>query len=65
MELAASAVAKVNMQRDERGITYARKAMIKCGLSKDLNGIWHEARLFDHLQEIIDRHRDYFDGTMP
>ena len=66
LKLAAQAVAEVNEQRDELGMSYARKAMIKCGLSKDaVTGKWQESQLFDHLQVIINKHREYFDGKVP
>ena len=50
--------------RDENGLSYARKAMIRCGLSQDLNGQWRVEQLFPHLQEIIRRQKDNFDGTL-
>ena len=63
LELAQRAVAEVNSQRDENGMSYARKAMIKCGLSKEpLSGEWKEMQLFEHLQVIIHKHREYFEG---
>lgn len=66
LKLAAQAVAEVNEQRDALGMSYARKAMIKCGLSKDaVTGKWQESQLFDHLQVIINKHREYFDGKVP
>ena len=66
LELAAKAVNEVNAQRDKSGMSYARKAMIKCGLSKDaVTGQWQESQLFGHLQAIINKHREYFDGRIP
>ena len=66
LELAQRAVAEVNSQRDENGMSYARKAMIKCGLSKEpLSGEWKETQLFEHLQVIIHKHREYFEGKLP
>ena len=62
LTLAATAVRRVNAMRDDHGITYARKAMIRCGLSKDLNGQWHEKQLFPHLQEIVKKYRSNFEG---
>lgn len=59
LELAAAAVRHVNDQRDINGLTFARKAMIRCGLSLDVNGVWHEKQLSPELQEIIDTHRVY------
>ena len=47
LNLAVQAVKEVNKQRDASGMTYARKAMIKCGLSKDaVSGQWKEEQLF-------------------
>jgi DDE superfamily endonuclease len=40
LKLAAESVREVNKLRDKSGITYARKSMIRCGLSRDLNGVW-------------------------
>ena len=70
------AVAEVNSQRDENGMSYARKAMIKGGLSKDaLGGEWKETQLFEHLKVIVHKHRgrqitttlafDYFPILVP
>jgi hypothetical protein len=40
--------------------------MIKCGLSKDaISGKWQESQLFEHLQAIVNKHREYFDGKIP
>lgn len=65
LKLAADAVREVNSERDADGLTYARKAMIKCGLSKNVNGVWDESQLFKHLQEIIKAYRVNFDGEDP
>ena len=65
LNLAVQAVKDVNEQRDEFGMSYARKAMIKCGLSKDaVSGEWKETQLFEDLQNIINRNRDYFEGKL-
>jgi DDE superfamily endonuclease len=42
LRLAADAVRDVNELRDENGLTYSRKAMIRCGLAQDVTGVWHE-----------------------
>lgn len=35
-------------------------------LSKDaISGEWKETQLFEHLQAIINKHREYFDGEAP
>jgi DDE superfamily endonuclease len=62
LNLAAESVREVNKMRDKNGLMYARKAMIRCGLSLNLNGIWEISQLFPHLQEIIKENLDYFNG---
>lgn len=62
LQLAADAVRAVNAQRDEHGMSYARKAMIRCGLSLDTDGRWKETQLFPQLQTIIKKYRAQFDG---
>jgi len=51
--MAAKAVRRVNEQHDQTGLTYARKAMIRCGLSLDIIGEWHEKQLNRDLQIIL------------
>lgn len=65
LKIAAQAVRDVNKQRDENGWTYARKAMIRCGLAKQPNGLWEISQLFPHLQNIVHKHRNHFDGEDP
>jgi hypothetical protein len=60
--MAAEAVRRVNEQRDQTGLTYARKAMICCGMSFDITGEWHEKQLNHDLQIIIEKHRQHFEG---
>jgi DDE superfamily endonuclease len=62
LKLAATAVQEVNSCRDSQGLTYARKAMIRCGLSLDVTGQWHIEQLNPDLQNIIKNHRNHFDG---
>ena len=62
LKLAADAVRQVNQMRDVNGISYARKAMIRCGLSLDVSGKWHVGQLSPELQGIIAKHRLHFDG---
>jgi hypothetical protein len=52
----------VNEEHDAYGMTYARKSMIRCGLSLDLDGVWKTEQLFPELQQIIVEHRNHFDG---
>jgi len=62
LRMAAEAVCRVNEQRDQTGLTYARKAMIRCGLSLDITGEWHEKQLNRDLQIIIEKHRQHFES---
>jgi hypothetical protein len=62
LRMAAEAVRWVNEQHDQTGLTYARKAMIRCGLSLDITGKWHEKQLNRDLQIIIEKHRQHFEG---
>jgi len=62
LSLAAKAVREVNGVRDTHGLTYARKAMIRCGLSLGTDGNWSTQQLFPHLQEIVKKYPSHFDG---
>ena len=63
LQLAADAVDDVNKEVDGLNMLYARKAMIRCGLSLDMDGTWTVQQLFPHLQEIICRHETSFRGV--
>ena len=65
LKLAARVIRDVNKMRDKNGLTYAQKSMIRCGLSRDLNGKWRICPLFPHLQVIIEKQRTVFDGKSP
>lgn len=62
LELAAQAVRDVASQRDSDGVLYVRKAMIRCGMALNLNGQWEVKQLFPHLQTIVAKYRENFDG---
>jgi len=62
--MVAEAVCRVNEQRDQTGLTYARKVMIRCGLSLDITREWHEKQLNPDLQIIIEKHRQHFEGLV-
>ncbi|CAM6103572.1 unnamed protein product [Calypogeia fissa] len=64
LKLAASSVHHVNTLRDNNGITYARKAMIRCGMALNLNGKWEVEQLSPELQNVIKNHRAYFNGEL-
>ena len=55
--LAAEVVPGVNAQRDADCLTYARKALIICGIALNTNGKWEEGQLKPELQQIINKHR--------
>ena len=62
LQLAVDSVQDVNAMKDKNGLTYARKAMIRCRLGLDIDGHWHEGQLSRELQEIIKKYRENFDG---
>lgn len=62
LKLTADITRDIGSKRDKEGLNYCRKAMIRCGMARNLNGIWEERQLFPHLQEIIKRYRSKFDG---
>ncbi|KAL0251554.1 hypothetical protein GEMRC1_000767 [Eukaryota sp. GEM-RC1] len=61
LQLTSETIQKVNVMKDKNGVNYARKAMIRCGMSKDVTGVWHEHQLSVDLQEIVKKHRSYFE----
>ena len=60
--LAKQAVQDVYNQRDADGITYARKAMIRCAISLNLNGRWEVETLKPALRRIFHGRKAHFDG---
>lgn len=62
LKLAAEAVRRVNAQRTKSGISFARKAMIRCGLSLDITGEWHVKQLSVELQQIVEKYKNHFMG---
>lgn len=59
-KLADDTIRDVNLARDADGIIYVRKAMIRCGMSLNLNGRWDVEQLFPRLQEIVNMYGDDF-----
>lgn len=49
LQLAAESVAVARNRQDENGMNFARKAMMRCGLSQDTDGIWRETQLKPEL----------------
>jgi hypothetical protein len=60
--LAADSVKDVNQEIDCDNISYSRKTMICCGIALALDGIWSMVQLFHHLQEIVAKYDQYFQG---
>jgi hypothetical protein len=58
----AEAVRRVNEQCDQTGLTSTRKVMIRCELSLDIIGEWHEKQFNRDLQIVIEKHRQHFEG---
>lgn len=57
-----AAVNDFNRQRDENGISYARNAMILCGMALNTNGKWGEEQFQRELQNIINKYRSEFEN---
>lgn len=65
LELAAEVAREINARRDESGMSFAQKAMVRCGLGLDASGEWTKSMLFPHLRDIIDAYPAQFDGQLP
>lgn len=63
LKLAAKCVRQVNQQRDEDGLTYARKAMIITGMALNTNGLWEVSQLTPDLQRIVRKHASVFEAS--
>lgn len=63
LKLAAESVAEARKKVDSNGLNFARKAMIRCGLSQDTDGVWRESQLKPELQTLIEKYRDLFDSV--
>ncbi len=53
----------LNAQRDEKGINFARKTMIRCGLAKDIDGYSRVSQLSKELQMRVQKYPEHFTGT--
>lgn len=62
LQLAFDVIRNVNSQRDKDGVLYSRKAMTLYASSKYINWVWHVKQLFPHLQSIIVKYKENFDG---
>ena len=64
LQLAADSVEDVNREVDCDHISYARKAMIRSGMSLAIDGTWNIHQLFPHLQDIIEKYQQIFEGQL-
>ena len=55
MNLEVKYVSEVNAMVGQDGIPLVRKAMIRCGLALITNSCCEITRLFEHLQDVIQR----------
>ncbi|CAM6117144.1 unnamed protein product [Calypogeia fissa] len=62
LKIAEDSVRTVNSFRDKNGISYAKKAMIRCGLALNLNGRWEIDQLSPELQNVIRKYPEHFRG---
>lgn len=57
LKLAAESLAAARERTDASGLNFARKSMIRCGLSLNEDGVWKESQLKPALQKLINAHR--------
>lgn len=62
MKLEVAADRDVNHERDENGLTYTRKEMIRTVLELNIKGCQEAQKRFPHLQHIISRQSEHLDG---
>jgi hypothetical protein len=65
LELARDSVREANKMLDKNGLNSARKSMIRCGLSLDVDGVWKVSQLLPNLQELIRKYPENFNGQNP
>ena len=58
------AVQDVKNHRDADDITYAGKAMIRCGMSLNFNGRWEVEQLTPAFRRIVYEQKAHFDGEL-
>ena len=57
LRLASAAVREVNEQKDGEGMK-----MVRTGMALNTSGLWEERQLFPKSQNIINKHRNHFNG---
>lgn len=61
LKLTADCLCEARGRVEDAGLNYARKAMILCGLSLDVDGIWRVAQLKPELQALVRKHDEMFE----
>lgn len=61
---AVESVRAVSTQPDADGVSYASKAMIRCGMALNFNGRWEERQPFPEIHDIVRKYRASFDGEV-
>jgi hypothetical protein len=62
LQLAVDSVEDINKEVDCNNMSYTRKAMIHCGMALDVDCSWSVNQLFSHIQDIVAKHVQYFQG---
>jgi hypothetical protein len=62
LQLVDDTIEDVNKEVDCNNMSYAKKAKIHCGMALDVDGSWSINKLFPHLQDIVAKHIQYFQG---
>ena len=62
LRIACAAVREVNEQKDNEGMKFPGKEMVRTGMALNTNGLWEERQLFARLQNIINKHWNHFNG---
>lgn len=52
----------VNKDRDCDNVLYTRMSMIRWGMALKMNGVWEEKQFLPHLQDIVTKYRENFEG---
>ena len=63
LKLSAAVIREVENEKDSDGVSFVRKAMIGSGMGLNLNGKWEVRQLFPHLQNIVQKYPENYQGT--
>lgn len=61
--LAASDIRGVGNEKDKDDSSYVWKAVIGSGMALNINGLWEVWKLFPHLQAVLKKYLENFQGT--